>query len=258
MDHHPVSDTDLQAYIDGQLKPARRIEVEAYLATNPEEAAEVMDGLRLRDELALFLAEEGWPPAPETTAMGERLARALRLWALVPRFRASAAAACLIGLGVSLGWAGHAGLANPVEGSLEVAADPAEVLADDAAQAWHITQLEEASAPAPAHGGPSQAAAPDTTAPSPALPKGLRRVDSDLIPWDGGTAAADLLVTPKGDELVLLTAETPAPGLEVPEVEWAAGVTTVSWRLGRYAYALSGDMPASDLLRLANTITPGD
>jgi anti-sigma factor RsiW len=258
MDHHPVSDTDLQAYIDGQLKPARRIEVEAYLATRPEKAAEVMDGLRLRDELALFLAEENWPLAPETMAMGEQLARALRWRALVPRFRAGLAAACLIGLGVSLGWAGHAGLANPAEGNLEVAADPSEVLADDAAQAWHITQLEEASVSAPAPGGPPQAAAPDATAPSAGLPKGLRRVDSDLIPWDGGTAAADLLVTAKGDELVLLTAETSTPGLEAPEVEWAAGVTTVSWRLGRYAYALSGDVPASDLLRLANTMTPGD
>jgi anti-sigma factor RsiW len=92
---------------------------------------------------------------------------------------------------------------------------------------------------------------------TPTLPGGLRRVGSDLIPWDGGTAAADLLVTPGGDELVLLTAETPTPGLEAPEAERADGVTTVSWRLGRHAYALSGDVPATDLLRLARTMAPG-
>jgi anti-sigma factor RsiW len=142
---------------------------------------------------------------------------------------------------------------------VEVAADPAGVLADDAAQAWHITQLEEAVGSAPAPGDPPQTAAPDATAPSLALPlpKGLRRVGSDLISWDGGTAAADLLVTPKGDELILLTAETSTLGLEAPEAEQASGVTTVSWRLGRYAYALSGDVPASDLLRLAHSIAPG-
>src|SRR5919107_4471769 len=121
MDRPAVSDTDLQAYIDGQLEPARRVEVEAHLATRPERAAEVMEGLRLRDELRLFLGEEGWPPAPETTALGERLARALRLRALVPRFRAGLAAACLVGLGVGLGWAGHAGFADPAGDDLEVA-----------------------------------------------------------------------------------------------------------------------------------------
>jgi anti-sigma factor RsiW len=257
MDQHPVSDTDLQAYIDGQLEPARRIEVEAYLTTRPEKAAEVMEGLRLHHELRLFLTENDWPPAAETIARGERLARVLRLRALVPRFKAGLAAACLIALGVSLGWAGHAGFGG-LEPRAEVA-DPAEVLADDAVQAWHIAQLEEPVASAPLQGGPPQASASDATTRSLRLPlpRGLRRVGSDLIPWDGGTAAADLLVTLKGDELVLLTAETPTAGPEAPEAERAAGVTTVSWRLGRYAYALSGDVPASDLLRLAHTIAPG-
>jgi anti-sigma factor RsiW len=118
MDEHAISTTDLQAYIDGQLEPARRIEVEAYLATRPEKAAEVMESLRLQDELRLFLAEESWPPAPETMALGERLAQALRLQALVPRFRAGLAAACLVGLGVSLGWVGHAGFTDPVADNL--------------------------------------------------------------------------------------------------------------------------------------------
>jgi anti-sigma factor RsiW len=259
MDQHPVSDTDLQAYIDGQLDATRRIEVQAYLATRPEDAAEIMEGLRLRDEFRFFLAEESWPAATETIVLVERLGRALRLRALVPRFQAGVAAACLIGLGVSLGWMGHAEFTDPVADNLEVAADPAEVLADDAAQAWHISQLDQepaVSAPAP---GPPQTVAPDATASSPALPQssGLRRVGSDLIPWNGGTAAADLLVMPKGNELVLLTAETPTQGFEAPEAEQADGVTTVSWRLGRYAYALSGNVPASDLLRLAHTVAPG-
>ncbi|MFZ1426166.1 MAG: hypothetical protein WAS21_05300, partial [Geminicoccaceae bacterium] len=54
----PVTDADLQAYIDGQLDTASRIEVEAWLQHRPETAAEVMEGLRLRDEVRLFMHEE--------------------------------------------------------------------------------------------------------------------------------------------------------------------------------------------------------
>ena len=261
MDRHQyaVTGADLHAYVDGQLDPERRVEVEAHLAAHPDEAARVMEGLRLRGELRLFLAgeaEEAWPPAPETVAMGRRLARALRLRVLLPRLWGGVAAACLVGLGVGLGWMGHAELGGFAGAGAEVAASPAEVLADDAAQAWHVARLEP-EAPGPAGAGPPPTPVPDVAAPDPApLPGGLQRVGADVMPWEGGTAAVELLVTPGGDELVLLTAETPTPGLERPETETADGVTTVSWRRGRYAYALSGDMPAPGLLSLALSMTP--
>ena len=253
---HAVTDADLHAYVDGQLDPARRIEVEAYLGAHPDEAAEVMEGLRLRDELRLFLDdEEAWPPPhPHTALMAGLLATALRLRALAPRLRGGLVAACLVGLG----WAGHTafgGSAAVVDP--EVAASPAEVLADDAAQAWHVARLEP-DAPDPSGAGPPSAPASHAAVPGPGLtlPGGLRRVGADLMPWDGGTATVELLITPEGDELVLLTAETPSPGLKRPEAEGTEGVTTVSWHSGRHAYALSGDVPAPDLLALALSMAP--
>ena len=38
----PVTDADLDAYVDDQLDVTRRIEVEAFLSTRPEAAARVM------------------------------------------------------------------------------------------------------------------------------------------------------------------------------------------------------------------------
>ena len=38
----PITETDIHAFIDGQLDVARRIEVEDYLAGHPEIAAHVM------------------------------------------------------------------------------------------------------------------------------------------------------------------------------------------------------------------------
>ena len=45
-DSAPVTDTDLDAYVDDQLDVTRRIEVEAFLSTRPETAARVMSDLR--------------------------------------------------------------------------------------------------------------------------------------------------------------------------------------------------------------------
>ncbi|MDE2598943.1 MAG: anti-sigma factor [Rhodocyclaceae bacterium] len=41
MNERPISDQDLHAYVDGELSPARRIEVEAWLSVSPEAAAQV-------------------------------------------------------------------------------------------------------------------------------------------------------------------------------------------------------------------------
>ncbi|WP_353861076.1 hypothetical protein [Azospirillum formosense] len=54
--NEPISDIDLNAYVDGELDAQRRIEVEAYLEANPEEAARVMHDMRVRDEIGLFMA----------------------------------------------------------------------------------------------------------------------------------------------------------------------------------------------------------
>lgn len=47
----PITEIDLLAYVDDQLDPARRIEVEDYLAGHPEAAMQVMIDLKHRDSL---------------------------------------------------------------------------------------------------------------------------------------------------------------------------------------------------------------
>ncbi|HWT53223.1 MAG TPA: zf-HC2 domain-containing protein, partial [Rhodocyclaceae bacterium] len=41
MNKHFISEQDLHAYVDGELSPARRIEIEAWLSESPEAAARV-------------------------------------------------------------------------------------------------------------------------------------------------------------------------------------------------------------------------
>ena len=57
----PIGESDLLAYVDGELDTSARIAVEAHLREHPEVAARVLDDLRLRDEVRLFLGQEDWP-----------------------------------------------------------------------------------------------------------------------------------------------------------------------------------------------------
>ncbi|MEI9417667.1 anti-sigma factor family protein, partial [Mesorhizobium sp. Cs1321R2N1] len=73
----PVTDADLDAYVDDQLDVARRIEVEAFLSVRPEAAARVMSDLRTRDELRVALAGSEGMARPATADAARRLERGL-------------------------------------------------------------------------------------------------------------------------------------------------------------------------------------
>lgn len=102
----PVTDADLDAYVDEQLPPMRRIEVEAWLAARPVLAARAMADLRIRDELRLALAGARPTGRPETTEAARRLDWALARDRRLRGLSRIAAAAALVGAG----WAAHAGL----------------------------------------------------------------------------------------------------------------------------------------------------
>jgi anti-sigma factor RsiW len=51
MSEGPITESDLQAYADGRLEPERRVAVEAWLATRPEEAERIADYRKITKEL---------------------------------------------------------------------------------------------------------------------------------------------------------------------------------------------------------------
>ena len=51
MSDAPITESELQAYADGRLEPKRRMEVEAWLATRPDEAERIADYRRIAKEL---------------------------------------------------------------------------------------------------------------------------------------------------------------------------------------------------------------
>lgn len=94
-DRDPVNETDLLAYVDGQLDAVRRAEVEEHLSRHPSDAAKVMADLHARSELLLALMETGGVGDRETTAIAGRLAARLK-WARRLRPLVQGAAAVLV------------------------------------------------------------------------------------------------------------------------------------------------------------------
>jgi hypothetical protein len=101
-----IGEAELNAYVDGQLDTAGRVEVEDHLARNPEIAARVMADLGMRDALRLAFPLEPADAPDRTIAAARRLENALGFRrALVPLRRLAAGIVIFaLGWAASLGW----------------------------------------------------------------------------------------------------------------------------------------------------------
>jgi anti-sigma factor RsiW len=242
----PVEETDLVAYVDGQLDLARRIEVEAWLAANPVAAARVMTDLSLRDTLQFEFARVGAAPSAPAFDGARRLGRGLRWRAVMLRVRRAAAILLLLGAG----WASHAWLG--VTGAGPVAAAPALPLyADEAIDAHRTTLLrDEAGLPAlPAD--EARAAAALVGIALPTLPAGWSLAAIEIVPWDDGSGLEAIMIASGFGAATLFAATMPSFAVTSPTVAEAGGVAVAYWQFGHQVYALCAEAPAPSVLAAA-------
>lgn len=123
----PVTEADIQAYVDGELSPARRAAVSAYLAANPEEAARAADYQMLN--LALhreFPLEHKSALTLEQAALAAKLSQAARrsrsLWQRSGRLAAGLA---VVAVSMIVGWHAYERYATPEPSSLLAFAEKA-------------------------------------------------------------------------------------------------------------------------------------
>lgn len=251
MDEAPVTETDLQAYVDGRLPDARRADVDAYLAARPDEtfrlAAYRTQRDALRDLYADVLAEP--PPARLVhAAEGTRGAMLLRLarWGM-------AAGWTVIGLAVggTAGWQLHAWNSAVARGAPGIARQaavahatyspevrhPVEVGADQEAHlvAWLSKRL----------GGSVRA---------PRLP-GFPLVGGRLLPGEGGPVAQFMFQNESGRRLTLYVRNEPGSGAETAFRYVREGKIGVFYWIDRsFGYALSGELEREELYAVASQV----
>ncbi|MFC3126854.1 anti-sigma factor family protein [Pseudoroseomonas globiformis] len=232
----PVSEMELDAYLNDQLDMAGRIRVEQWLAARPELAAQVMADLRVRDALRLAAREQATTRAGSVAA-AERLGRGLTR---VPLMRGLRHAAVALGC-VALGWLA-------ARGEVGEAAGPVPHHVQEAVQAHRAAMLRAAM--------PSQPEAPDldrsemlaaTGIALPEWPVAWRILDAQLFPATHGMSVLLVFRTPRGGPFSLLVQHAEGQRglrLAVPR----EGEPVAYWRQEGLGFALTGAADAG-LLR---------
>lgn len=249
MNARPISEDDLQAYVDETLEAARRAQVASYLSTHPEEARRIE---RYRDQRALLraalapIADEPVPPELNLTRMLETRRRPRREWA-----RWAAAAVVLLCLGGVTGWSmrgatehgprGIVALAGEAADSYQVYASdrvrPVEMGEDDRAGLirWASTRLGRA------------VSVPDLST------SGYRFMGGRLVATPHGCAVLFMYDDPAGTRLVLFT-RTMEADRNMPMSEHSRdGLEGVAWSSEGIGYSLVGPT-SSELRPIANEI----
>lgn len=246
----PITAFDLDAFVDDQLPPARRIEVAHHLAGDPAAAARVMADIGRRDALRLAFPLPDLPdPAlvGAATHLAEGLGRRRR-----PDLLRRIAAVLAIGF---MGWAAH-GMLGPVMISDSVASARAPAFVDDARRAHHAAVLRTK-----AHGGAVEAFDADeiraaTAIALPALPEGWRALDLQIFP---STFGPSVEMTLEGGSLGPLSLFAVRPGdfavTPVSVAPMGDGPAAVYWQLGEVAYALTGGTDQDALARAAASLS---
>ncbi len=252
MSIRPVTEDDLNGYVDDALTAERRAEVVSYLAAHPETAARIEAFRAERDMLRAALApvaEEPLPPELDLQRMIE--ARARPSWC--SQWRTAAAAVLLLAVGAGAGWMARGFQTPPAEGLQALGqeasasyavfapdrARPVEIRAEDRAQlaAWTSRRL----------GRP--VAIPDLAA------AGYRFMGGRVVATEHGPAALFMYDDDQGKRLVMLARPMKADA-EAPMTPHAGhGVHGFSWSDDGLGYSLVGDddpaalHPVADIAR---------
>ena len=242
----PITETDLHAFVDGQLEVTRRIEVEDYLAGHPEVAALVMADLRTRDALALAFGG-GLPSRPPERVMeaARRLERGLVWRRIGLRLQRAAAVAFLIGAG----WLAHAQVDLFEITDSEASPKPPGFVED--ARHAHETALIRARMV-------SQHERPDydpaeiraqTGIAVPTLPADWRVIDAQVFPSRLGHSVELILEADALGRMSLFAARSPSFGVIAPTLAHSATGTSAYWQSGEHVYALTGSAPGAAIER---------
>jgi anti-sigma factor RsiW len=242
----PVTEAELHAYIDGLLPAARRAEIEAYLASHPEDAQ------RVRAWVEQNQALHAWFDPVLAEALPARVRGAALARRMPPALRYAAVAAWFVMGGVA-GWYVHAyntaksadGVAFAHQAAIAHAVyspevrHPVEVGAD---QEVHLVSWL------------SKRLGANLKVPH-LLAAGYQLVGGRLLPGNQGPVAQFMFQDGNGQRLTLYVRSGAGNSKETAfRFEQDRGVSVFYWLDGKFGYALSGEIDKAELLRVAKVV----
>lgn len=246
----PVSESDILAYVDDQLDAARRIDVEAYLAARPEQAAHVMADLKSRDELRLALAAASPSATPATTDAARRLERGLIRGRIVSRLQQAAAIVVFVGAG----WLAHE-VAGPLTVTSSIASVPPPAYVEDAMRAHGTTLLRAsmASQPMTPNYDPEEIRTV-TAIVMPRLPSEWEAKDVQVFPSRFGPSVELSAETSDLGPISLFAVRPGTFDVIKPKLAPEGNISAAYFQIGDVAYALVGNGDPKELGRAAEKL----
>lgn len=123
MNDRPITEDDLNGFVDRALTPEREAEVVAYLREHPDVAKRVDGYAAQRDMLRAALAPVAAEPTPPEFHLAGMIERRRRQ---APRWAAAAAAITLLVVGGAAGWSLRSLSQHPLEGVASLAQEAAD------------------------------------------------------------------------------------------------------------------------------------
>ncbi|WP_313952912.1 anti-sigma factor [Accumulibacter sp.] len=246
MNKPAITEADLHAYVDGALSDARLAEVQAYLATRPQEAERVQ-AYRQQNEALHRLFD---PVLDEALPERLRVPSPAR-WRFAPLRQAAVLA--WIALGGLIGWQ---------LGSMQHAATNKHATLAQRAAIAHVVYSPEVRHPVEV--GADQethlvnwlSKRLGTQLSVPQLGElGYSLVGGRLLPGDDGPVALFMYQDEKGRRLTLYVRTGAEDGSETAfRFARENGVSVFYWLDGKLGYALSAEIDKAELLRVANAL----
>jgi anti-sigma factor RsiW len=245
----PISEDDLQAYVDEALSSTRREEVEAYLAAHPEEAKRiggyVADRAALRAALGA-MAEEPIPPELGLRALIEARRARQAYW------RPAIAAAAVLVIGGLAGWTARGVVAPPINGVRALsreAADNYRVYASDVHRPVEIGSAQQADLVRwVSNRLRSPVAVPDLKA------AGYRFIGGRLVTTPHGPAAMFIYEGVDGMRLAVMVRPMEQEKNAAMTEREDADLNGVSWATDGLGYSLVGPRSSEALYPLADEV----
>jgi anti-sigma factor RsiW len=248
----PVTEDELHAYVDGELPDDRKEAVHAWLAANPDEAAQVAAWRAQADSIRSRYGAVANEPVPERLQL-DRIIRNSADAGWSTRSIAAMAATILIAfvVGGGAGWFAHDATAAAPGGSDKITADAVEAYRLYVVEVRHPVEVPGSEL---AHmkqwlskrvGEPLQV--PDLQS------IGLKLVGGRLLPGPTGAAAFYMYEGPSGERFTIYCAKAGGPetALRFKNGERDASFTWVDDKVG---YVVSGPADRERLEAVTKTV----
>jgi anti-sigma factor RsiW len=238
-----ITESDLQAYVDGRLSPSERAEVEAFVAGHPDESERVRSW---REQASALRAL--YDPVLDEAVPAELAAIPPR-----PAWHRYAVAATFFVVGIATGWAAKTALVPGVQAPLSLARQAAIAHVVYAPEVRHPVEVPAAEEEHLVR-WLSKRVGKDLQIPH-LVPLGYDLVGGRLLSGPQGPVAHFMYQDARGQRLTLYVSRTRGEPRDTAfRFSQEDRVSVFYWVDGNFGYALSGELGRAQLLKIADVV----